>query len=72
MPKIIIDKSLQTSLSKSKNPRSQFLSALGKLNSGDLGNALAEAFVKGDADAFGKHFDKLKGSLQTQIRRKGH
>lgn len=55
--------SVSAASKKKGSNRSKFLSELMKRASGDLGNALADAFAEGDIDKFNKHFDGLKSKI---------
>lgn len=58
------------SLSKKKtkkNPRSQLLSALMRELGGDTGDALADAFVGSDPEAFKKHLSEVVDKVVSKM-----
>lgn len=57
---------ISISKKKPKNNRSAFLSAMMKTLGGDTGNALADAFMGKDADAF----ESKLGEVAKQLRNK--
>lgn len=63
--KIQINLNESTSKSKKNNPRSKFLSALMKNLGGDSGDAVAKAFVEGNAGKFKSLMSKITDKIAS-------